>query len=95
MLFVGTPQDKSWCEQYTFLARTERWYSKKNCSLFACMHTHMCVCVCVCACVRVHQEGTRPATLEVGTLRLFYQMRSVESYGRYGLHSWQFRFHVL
>lgn len=85
MLFVGTPQDRSWCEQYTLLARTERWYSKRNCSLFAR----------VCAGVRAHEEGMRPATLEVGTLRFFYQMRSVKSCGRNGLHSWQFRFHVL
>jgi hypothetical protein len=85
MLFVGTPQDKGGCEQYTLLARTERWYSKRNCSLFA----HACMCVCA------HQEGMRPATLEFGTLRLFYQMRSFESCGRNGLHSWQFRFHVL
>jgi len=83
MLFVGKPQDKSWCEQCTLLARTERWYSKRNCSLFARVHP------------RAHQERMRPATLEVRTLRLFYHMRSVESCGRSGLLSWQFRSRVL
>lgn len=43
--------------------------------------------VCMRACVHAHQEGMRPASLEVGTLRLCYQMRSVESCGRNGLHS--------
>jgi len=57
--------------------------------LHACMHVRPRACVCA------HQEGMRPATLEVGTVRLFYQMRSVESCGRNGLHSWQFRFYVL
>lgn len=43
----------------------------------------LCARACVRACVR--------PSLEVGTSGLLYQMRSVESCGRSGLHTWQFQ----